>query len=164
MDASKALKKLKKKSVKKIKNKKVDKLKNLRLETGNADKTNHHSNDKLKGEIQSVVNQVMIDAAVELATPLKPILSWFNDHQGYQSDFVEILGSDESISQKVKEAPVTPVAKKRVEKPVVQPQKISIQPANANLYVAFKSPACKRCPALKNGICKCAAKRYQLSA
>ncbi|MDA7747362.1 hypothetical protein N8878_08550 [Psychromonas sp.] len=29
----------------------------------------------------------------------------------------------------------------------------------SSVYQAYKSPACKKCPALNNGMCKCALKR-----
>ncbi|GAD80236.1 hypothetical protein [Vibrio ezurae] len=142
MNAKKALKKLKKKSEKKIKKQGVEQLKKLKVNATNSRRND--SSSALKKDINDSVNRAITGVVHELATPLLPVLSWFNDHQHkievVESPLREQLENSTSSS-----------------KPIPSPQK-------SILHVALKSPPCKRCPALQNGICKCAAKRFKLSA
>ncbi|MCK6261762.1 hypothetical protein KP803_00580 [Vibrio sp. ZSDE26] len=40
----------------------------------------------------------------------------------------------------------------------------SLQVSTPVIFRPFKNPPCKRCPALTNGICKCAMKRLQVAS
>ncbi|GAD90549.1 MULTISPECIES: hypothetical protein [Vibrio] len=165
MNAKKALKKLKKKSQKKIKKQGIEQLKKLKLDASKVKASNEgqlYFSDALKQDINQGVNQVIADVAYELATPLLPVLSWFNDHQ-HNIDIVEAplreqLKKPSSLKDATSSA--KPIS---VESPRSS-SKLQSRPAKSILHVALKSPPCKRCPALQNGICKCAAKRYKLSA
>jgi hypothetical protein len=152
MKAKKALKKLYKKSKQHSVSHSMDQLKSLKkpLSSQQSATPNTDSNPLLD-DFKDLAGQVALSAAQELAQPLNPILSWFNDGGGYVD--------------------LAPVQRKANKLDVRQANLIatSAQPANQPQLrsigtLPLKSPPCKRCPALANGICKCAAKKFKMSA
>lgn len=164
MDTKKALKKLKKQSKKYAK--KNDALVQLKKLKKKPQSSNHQHENKLsqhnnafsglKKELSEAANQAMINAAYELASPLKPVLSWFS-HDNSLIDLRYITPehaektADEAQPKRVEANATTNVATKNITTRTIE-------------HLPLKSPPCKRCPALQNGICKCAAKRFQKSA
>lgn len=167
MKAKKALKKLYKKASAKSQSVSVLQLKNLR----NSDSPPPISdrkcviNPETKHEIQALAEQVAINALSEIAKPLNPIISWLNDTTNTE----HTLGQYKQTANQHQQA-------------ANQHQQTTNQrTANASGLSSFhnhrtlsnvtsigrmplKSPPCKRCPALQNGLCKCAAKKFQLTA
>lgn len=150
MNAKKALKKLKKKTVKKVassSHKQLSALKNNAL--GNLGTSLSHTTSpqsELVDELKGVVNQAAMSAAYELAAPLNPLLSWFGDAGG-MVDFTSTM--------------------KKASMPMPKQSANDAAPAfsvKSVGHLPLKSPPCKRCPALSNGICKCAAKKFKLIA
>ena len=92
----------------------------------------------VQSELIEIVKHSGLDVLSEIKTPLNPIISWFDEAQ------VITLRS---------KLPVT--KSKDKAKGVMRNYKTSL----ANL--PLKSPACKKCPALNNGLCKCALKRFK---
>lgn len=86
MNAKKALKKLKKKTVRKMassSHKQLSALKNNALGSPATSKSHTFSSQsELVNELKGVANQAVMSAAYELAAPLNPLLSWFNDAGG----------------------------------------------------------------------------------
>ncbi|MEF1305113.1 hypothetical protein QTO17_24880, partial [Vibrio owensii] len=86
MNAKKALKKLKKKAVKKVassSNKQLSALKNNALgSVVTSQSRTSSSQSELVNELKGVANQAAMSAAYELAAPLNPLLSWFNNAGG----------------------------------------------------------------------------------
>ncbi len=79
MKAKKALKKLKKKSVKAIKSRALEQLQLLK--SSDTSKRANSVDNKVgwSSELKNVANDAAISALSELAAPLSPVLSWFND-------------------------------------------------------------------------------------
>lgn len=150
MNAKKALKKLKKKAVKKVassSNKQLSALKNNALgSVVTSQSRTSSSQSELVNELKGVANQAAMSAAYELAAPLNPLLSWFNDAGGV----VDFTTSTKKAS--------TPLPKQSANDAAPA---FSVKSVG---HLPLKSPPCKRCPALSNGICKCAAKKFRLSA
>ncbi|NOH30960.1 hypothetical protein [Vibrio mediterranei] len=144
MKAKKALKKLKKKSVKAIRSRSLEQLQLLKFETKAHDIKKVESKPGWSSEIKDVANDAAISALSELAAPLSPVLSWLNGGgQGNWSSTGKLTAANARVSSK-------PSSNK--------PNISSIA------SLPLKSPPCKRCPALSYGICKCAAKRFKLTA
>ncbi|MFB1077167.1 hypothetical protein [Photobacterium damselae] len=149
MSAKKTLKKLKKKAVKKVLSSSQKKL--LNLEKGSESRKKGSVGDNFKrsalfDDLVQVTNQAALSAAYELAVPLKPILSWFDDASG----IVDMTFSTREDDIRV--------AKQKTK--YKDAQSLSVRSIG---YLPLKSPPCKRCPALSNGICKCAAKKFKLN-
>lgn len=145
MGAKKSLKKLKKK-VEKVQSKSLKQLKGLAASTPSAVAKEQVSGSAWQAEFKQVSQQALVDVASELAAPLNPVLSWFNE--GSSTSF-------QSLGQSLTSTPQTSGAKKDA---LTRPNVRSI------VHLPMKSPPCKRCPALSNGVCKCAAKKLQKSA
>ncbi|MEX0336443.1 hypothetical protein [Vibrio tubiashii] len=146
MKAKKTLKKLLKKSKKKATTASLEKLHYLKKEHIPADKSNNRNDTSLlASELKELAGQVALSAAQELAQPLNPVISWFNDGGGY----IDLTTpANESVVPNIQKANIIPTQS--------QPRSVVSLP--------LKSPPCKRCPALQNGICKCAAKKFKMSA
>lgn len=139
MGALKELKKLKKKTKKAEKKalKHLSKLSNIEAKTA-------ANNNDWHDDIKELSQEVLVEMVTELKTPLNPIISWFNDNQPQLDGLTE---------------------KRKVKKYKKDEIKVATQqPASRNiLSIPLKSPACKKCPALANGTCKCAAKKFKHS-
>lgn len=150
MKAKKALKKLKKKAVKKVASsskKQLSALKNNSLGLSVSSRSHTSSSQsELVNDLKGVANQAAMSAAYELAAPLNPLLSWFNDAGGVV---------DFTTSNKMATTPL-PKQSANDAAPAFSVKSVG--------HLPLKSPPCKRCPALTNGICKCAAKKFRLSA
>lgn len=94
-------------------------------------------------QFKQAANQAILNAINELSESFEPTLSWV----------------DGDSSGKVKQLK-TPNSMNRAKAPVSKPTSSAIPAIN----VPYKSPACKRCPALAKGLCKCAMKRVPKSA
>lgn len=144
MNAKKALKKLYKNKSKKSTASKQQ----LQKLTRPVSQTKPQSliDNQTKQELTHLSQQVFVSAASELVKPLNPLMSWFNDAPSL-TDFTDNnpLNSDDLSA--VKKAS--------------QPQMANISSIGR---LPLKSPPCKRCPALNSGLCKCAVKRFKLSA
>ncbi|MCG9582352.1 hypothetical protein L1D13_19125 [Vibrio tubiashii] len=146
MKAKKTLKKLLKKSKKKSTTASLEKLHSLKKEHIPAAKSNNRNDTSLlASELKELAGQVALSAAQELAQPLNPVISWFNDGGGY----IDLTTpANESVAPNIQKANIIPTQS--------QPRSVVSLP--------LKSPPCKHCPALQNGICKCAAKKFKMSA
>ncbi|OLQ70489.1 hypothetical protein BIT28_27100 [Photobacterium proteolyticum] len=136
MNTKKALKKLKKK-VEKVPNRSAEQLKQL----GKAAASVAGGDEEVRREVIDISQQAMLSAVSELATPLNPVLSWFRE------------GGELQFS-----ASSSPSFRSAIKLPSSSNAKQTL------VRVPLKSPACKRCPALNNGICKCAAKKFNIRA
>ncbi|WP_260260477.1 hypothetical protein [Vibrio intestinalis] len=145
MGAKKSLKKLKKK-VGKVQSKSLKQLKDLAASSPSSTSKEQVSDSAWQAEFKQVSQQALVDVASELAAPLNPVLSWFNE--GCSVSF-------QSIGQSFTPTPQNTGTKKDA---LARPNVRSI------VHLPMKSPPCKRCPALSNGVCKCAAKKLQKSA
>ncbi|OAN17842.1 hypothetical protein A3K86_02675 [Photobacterium jeanii] len=157
MNAKKALKNLKKQVVKKP-TKAARQLMNIGLA-----KAQQVGNDpQLAQEMKGVSQQVVHDVVSELAVPLTPVLSWFQEGSSFSSSFDSYASSGESqgIGQ-IKS--VRPVANQNLAGGSSGQGAMGQQGA-ALARLPLKSPPCKRCPAMSNGLCKCAMKKFNLSA
>ncbi|GAB3514594.1 hypothetical protein [Photobacterium alginatilyticum] len=134
MNAKKALKKLKKK-VEKVPNRSTEQLKQL----GKAAASVAGVDEDVRREVIDISQQAMLSAVSELATPFNPVLSWFRE------------GGELQFS-----ASSLPSFRSVIKLPS------SLNAKQALVRVPLKSPACKRCPALNNGVCKCAAKKFNI--
>lgn len=94
-------------------------------------------------EVKQVSQQAVISMVSELATPLQPVLSWFNDGGARQPLATALSQSSPPI------ASVTKVSG-------------AVNPRLALAKVPLKCPPCKRCPALGGGLCQCAAKKFSV--
>lgn len=148
MKAKKALKKLYKKASSKSPSASVLQLKKLKNSNAPSATTDRKFSidQTTKNELQDLAEQVAISAVSELAKPLNPIISWLND----APNAIHIP------SQHKKAANSSGLT------PPQSPQMLSKVTSIGRM--PLKSPPCKRCPALENGLCKCAAKRFQLTA
>lgn len=141
MSALKALKKLKKNKPQVI-SQSLAQLNNLKR-SSLVKKDNKATNLQLKNDLKKLSNDVVLSMVSELSGPLNPLLSWFETAQSQFS--------------------FTPQLQPQVAKQSNQGQAINIKTistSNSLLKQPLKSPACKRCPALQGGICKCAKKRF----
>lgn len=137
MNAKKALKKLKKK-VEKVPSRSAEQLMRLGQSVTLSAASTVAADEGIKKEVRDISQQALLSAVSELATPINPVLSWFNEGGDLH------LSSASSIRSAVK-LPNT---------------------ANAKLALVrlpLKSPPCRRCPALNRGVCKCAAKKFNLN-
>lgn len=143
MSSIKALKKLAKK-VDKKQSKAKKQLNSLAF-------TKHHQNrqqTQLIEELKSLSQQTLTSITAELATPFNPLLSWFSTGiplpaaPQHQAAFTQ-GGATHQLAPKL---------------PSIQ----AIRPAPSLAKLPLKSPACKRCPALAGGNCKCAMKKFAL--
>ncbi|KLV05100.1 hypothetical protein ABT56_12945 [Photobacterium aquae] len=146
MDAKKALKKLKKK-LKPESHVSHQALAGLKKKAP----ANSWLGEELKGEVKQISQDTLRSVASELATPLNPLFSWFND--GYS-------GSGLSLSS----ITASPHAHKSDSQPAAPTISRITQQSLALAKLPLKSPACKRCPALSGGLCKCAVKKFGLKA
>ncbi|WP_114764958.1 hypothetical protein [Vibrio rhodolitus] len=144
MSAKKSLKKLKKNVMKKAQTRSLKQLQNLSLPKQPTIHGTHASTSGWRNEFKQVSQQALVNVASELAAPLNPVLSWFHDGNVISLPSVG-LATSPAVDGNKKDAQQRPTMKSIVHLPM-------------------KSPPCKRCPALSNGICKCAAKKLQMSA
>jgi len=94
---------------------------------------NRAANNEWHSEVKDLSQEVLTSVVVELAEPLSPVISWFKEG---------------------KDTPQFVSDKKKKSK--------SVQSRSHSLFsIPLKSPACKKCPALANGTCKCAAKKFK---
>lgn len=101
-------------------------------------------------EFKQAANQAILNAINELSESMNPKLSWVdaNKSDSEKSSYSEArrrkekLWKNHGLVSKTKSTPAT----------------------LPSIDVPYKSPACKRCPALSNGLCKCAMKRVPKSA
>jgi len=104
----------------------------------------YESSTAVQTELMELAKQTGLEALAEMKVPLNPILSWFDETQ------VITLRS---------KTPKTDKTTKR--KTLAQPISV-VQNTPASLArMPLKSPPCKKCPALGNGLCKCALKRFK---
>lgn len=148
MNSKKALKKLKKAVINGQLTGSKKQLRALEKQPGaHRPSTQHATSDnqpRLTEEVKTVANQALMQAANELIAPLNPLLSWFggiNVSGGVTSPRSNVS----AIKQSANDA-----------SPIFAIKSVG--------HLPLKSPPCKRCPALSNGICKCAAKKFSLSA
>ena len=137
MSAKKALKKLKKQS-KKIEKKSLKQLHKLSKITTQVAANNSDWHHEIKDLSQDVIASMMS----ELKTPLEPVISWFKEGSDNIECNKDVIARGEILTQ----------AKHQ--------QRTATRSV---LDIPLKSPACKKCPALANGICKCAAKKFKHS-
>lgn len=133
------LKKLKKEVVK-IQSKSLQQLKDLSAHRASTDQHTNHHISHWQSEFKQVSQQTLVNVAGELVVPLTPVLSWFNE--GISTEFVSLRNKGGDTKKDVNARPNV--------KTIV--------------HLPLKSPPCKRCPALSNGVCKCAAKKLKVSA
>ncbi len=136
VDAKKALKKLKKHHHK-VQSNALRQLKNL-----SHTRLNRLDNE-IKDEVKAVSEAVVTQVLSELSTPFDPVLSWFREGQHIDIKVQQPAQQRSPSNLQVKKSMPTIKVKRSV------------------MHLPLKSPPCKRCPALANGICKCAAKRFQ---
>ncbi|QIZ78809.1 hypothetical protein HER31_04570 [Ferrimonas lipolytica] len=98
------------------------------------------SGSALRNELAQVSRQAGLNAVRELATPLNPLLSWFEEGRN-----LSFVAANESSLQRSTSAQTS-------QRTAPQVSSIARLP--------LKSPPCKRCPALAGGFCKCAQKRF----
>lgn len=90
-------------------------------------------------DLKKLSGEVLSSVLSEIAAPANPLLSWF--------------GTD-SYSWGTSTLAVQPAsANFRSTAPA---------PTTALAAIPLKSPACKKCPALNSGLCKCAMKKFSL--
>jgi hypothetical protein len=94
-----------------------------------------------KQDFKAVTEVTVIKVISELSVPFNPIFSWFN-----KGDTMLSIEHNTPSVINMPSSPMTLTKKSKVSKSV--------------MLLPLKSPACKRCPALKNGFCKCAIKRF----
>ncbi|MEZ8823098.1 hypothetical protein AB6E04_01980 [Vibrio amylolyticus] len=105
-------------------------------------------------EFKQAANQAILNAISELSESIDPKLSWVDGNKTEKEKALfsetrrrkEKLWKDHGSISTAKSTPST--------LPATLPA----------IDVPYKSPACKRCPALANGLCKCAMKRIPKSA
>ena len=137
MSAKKALKKLKKQSHK-LERKSLKQLHKLSRITTQVAANNSEWHHEIKDLSQDVIASMMS----ELKTPLEPIISWFKDGSGNVEYDKEVIARGQILTL------------------VKRQQRTATRSV---LNIPLKSPACKKCPARANGICKCAAKKFKNS-
>lgn len=148
MKTKKALKKLYKKASTKSPSASVLQLKKLKNRNAPSATTDRKFSidQNTKNELQDLAEQVAISAVSELAKPLNPIISWLNDAPSTRHTLSEPKRAANSSG-------LTPPQSRQTLNNVTSIGRMPL-----------KSPPCKRCPALQNGLCKCAAKKFQLTA
>ncbi len=145
MKAKKALKKLYKKSSKKAASHSLRQLKSLKNSTSLSGSSSSQAKSEISSELKDLAGQVLLSAAHELAQPLNPVLSWFDGGGGV----VDLTSpANDPVTPKISKANIIPTQ----------------NPNRSVVSLPLKSPPCKRCPALQNGICKCAAKKFKMTA
>lgn len=148
MKAKKALKKLYRKASSKSPSDSVLQLNKLRNNnppsTANERKLSIDQNTR--NELQELAEHVAISAVSELAKPLNPIISWLNDAPN-------AIHIPSRHTQAANSSGLAPPQSRQTLTNVTSIGRLPL-----------KSPPCKRCPALQNGLCKCAAKKFQLTA
>lgn len=147
-EAKKALKKLRKKA--KAMSPSRELLSSLENVNPNSDsglkRTNQVNNSAIKQELKELAGQAAVSAASELIQPLNPIISWFNDAPKFDIPTHQSNGSDPSHQFS---------------------NVIALSSNNSSSAIGrlpLKSPPCKKCPALQSGLCKCAQKKFKLTA
>ncbi|MGF1834253.1 hypothetical protein [Photobacterium sanguinicancri] len=140
VDAKKALKKLKKKTLIQP-SRSAKKLMSLGKTLSVRSRLN--IDESVKREMKDISHQALVDAVSELATPLNPLLSWFNEGSSVPMTLAFAGGSSTTVKR------VMPI-------PEQSNPKISLA------RMPLKSPPCKRCPAMGAGLCKCAVKKFGL--
>ncbi|AZG36437.1 hypothetical protein [Shewanella psychromarinicola] len=90
------------------------------------------NNSKWHHEIKELSQEIITSMVTELKIPLNPLISWFKE------------GSDD-VDHSIKN--------------IAKHQQYSA--TRSILHIPLKSPACKKCPALANGVCQCAAKKFK---
>lgn len=144
--AKKALKKLYKKKSEKPLSPSLIKLHTLKKsDFSSHTQENNISENSTKHAFKELAEQVSISVISELIEPLHPVTSWFKD-----APSKGIASNSPSISPRPKSGAAA--------------QAIKVTTNNNIARSPLKSPACKRCPALNNGLCKCAVKQFKLSA
>ncbi|KMV31089.1 hypothetical protein [Photobacterium swingsii] len=136
MDAKKALKKLKKKAIKHPTHSAIQLMKLGKSLSGGI-----KVSEGVKQEVKDISHQALTDAVSELATPLNPLLSWFNEG-GSIAISPSYAGGGRSAVKRL-----TPM---------------QASPKIALARMPLKSPPCKRCPAMNSGLCKCAVKKFDI--
>ncbi|CAM3060076.1 hypothetical protein [Moritella viscosa] len=137
MSAKKALKKLKKQS-NKIEKKSLKQLHKLSKMTSQSAANNSEWHHEIKDLSQDVITSMMS----ELKTPLEPVISWFKESSNHVEYNKDVIASGQILT-------------------LAQHQQRTA--TRSVLNIPLKSPACKKCPARANGICKCAAKKFKNS-
>ncbi|WP_441257544.1 hypothetical protein ACS18Q_06245 [Vibrio sp. Vf1514] len=150
MNSKKALKKLKKAVINGQLSGSKKQLRALEKQPGAHRPSTQHATSgnqpRLTEEVKTVANQALMQAANELIAPLNPLLSWFGG--------INVSGGVTSASPRSKVSAIKQSANDA--SPIFAIKSVG--------HLPLKSPPCKRCPALSNGICKCAAKKFSLSA
>lgn len=143
MKAKKAIKKLIKQSKKTVKSESLKQLKSLKATPSPTRQSTTNNSSSIRGDLKELAGQVAVSAVKELAQPLNPVLSWFSEGGDYIN-----------LTTPANDSPVPEISKLRA---------IPTQPRSI-VSLPLKSPPCKGCPALQNGVCKCAAKKFKSSA
>ncbi|CAG8999472.1 MAG: hypothetical protein CENE_01446 [Candidatus Celerinatantimonas neptuna] len=137
MNSAYALKRLKKKSQKL--NVSISQLQHLKQDIKKTCFTQQYS---LKQDVVYLSQEVLSDVVSELVKPFQPLLSWF--------------GLSHDVLRYQKPRSLGAFVDPQVDKPSKPVQKIgSISLAR----IPLNSPACKKCPALQGGLCRCAQKK-----
>ncbi|WP_298444956.1 hypothetical protein [uncultured Ferrimonas sp.] len=92
----------------------------------------------VSAELKQISRQAGLDVVRELATPLNPLLSWFEE--GANLRFV--AANETALEPRAAATMAAPAAQSNIAR------------------LPLKSPPCKRCPAKMGGLCKCAQKRF----
>ncbi len=101
-------------------------------------KSSEKRSDVAKSELAQIAKHSGLEVLSEMKAPLNPILSWFDEAPAIT------LRSKPSAS---------------IGGPINTTQQNQTTTSLARL--PLKSPPCKKCPALKSGLCKCALKRFK---
>ncbi|WP_205619451.1 hypothetical protein [Ferrimonas senticii] len=92
-----------------------------------------NSNATVMQQLGGITKQAGLSAVRELATPLNPLLSWFEGGHNLRFTAANQIGAAVSSNR----AAVSSIAQ-----------------------LPLKSPPCKSCPAKVGGLCKCARKKF----
>lgn len=140
MNSAYDLKRLKKKSQKL--NGSISQLQLLKQDIKRTSFTQQYS---LKQDVVYLSQEVFSDVVSELAKPFQPLLSWFglsHDVLRYQKLRSSRNFADpqvDKVSERVKKVDRTSLAR-----------------------IPLNTPACKKCPALQGGLCRCAQKKLSI--
>jgi len=88
-----------------------------------------------------ILNEVKKEVLSETRKPFNPILSWFDEAQ-----VINVVSNPQQTQSAMQ-------SKVQTSNKASSPQQLASLP--------LKSPPCKKCPALRNGLCKCALKRFK---
>jgi len=88
-----------------------------------------------------ILSEVKKEVLNEARGTFNPILSWFDEAQ-----VINVVSNTKQIHS-------------AIQSKTQAPNKASSSQQLASL--PLKSPPCKKCPALRNGLCKCALKRFK---